>query len=164
MYSWFSARPYVSPSETPIPSPRANTAAPKPVGSRESNMSFTTLQLHDWRPRPPGPARRSRDIFAFTRPVRRPAAPAPAAPPAAGLLGGADAKQTALALFRLIGVAEDAGPDGPSRTAIISGPGQLYLVKEGETVASTYRVGRMSPDAVELVDTAGGPPLRLFLK
>jgi hypothetical protein len=163
MYSWFTARTYVSPT---VPArPVATEIAPAPAEHAAApDASLEALQLHDWRARTEDKARRNRDIFAFTRPAPRAPAAAPAPAPAAGLFGAAADGQGALALFKLIGVAEDAGPDGPKRTAIISGQGQLYMVKEGETVAWIYRVGRLSADGVELVDTTGGPPLRLFLK
>jgi hypothetical protein len=119
------------------------------------------MQLHDWRVKSPGHARPQRDIFNV---ARRPAPPVAPPAPAAGLLGAAADGQPGLALFKLIGVAEDPGPEGVSRTAIISGQGQLYMVKEGETVAWVYRVGRMSGESVELLDTTGGAPLVLFLK
>jgi hypothetical protein len=119
---------------------------------------MSALQLHDWTPAAHEPARRDRNIFAFKRPAPK-ALPAPA--PAADLLApAASGQQPALALFKLIGIADDAG----SRTAIISGQGQLYLVREGETVAFVYRVSRVAPESVELEDTTGGAPLRLFLK
>jgi hypothetical protein len=38
------------------------------------------------------------------------------------------------------------------------------MVKEGETLAWIYRVGRLSGESVELLDTTGGEPLRLSLK
>ena len=93
--------------------------------------------------------------------ARRPAPPIASNVPLAVLAAPA---QPPLALFKLIGVAEDAGAGGVVRTAIISGQGQLYLVKEGETVASIYRVGMLSAGSVELVDSTGGPVLRLTLK
>ena len=38
------------------------------------------------------------------------------------------------------------------RTAIISGDGQLFMVKEGEKVTPRYRVAKISADVVELLD------------
>ena len=72
--------------------------------------------------------------------------------------------------FALIGVAGDGvdGVDGGGRTAIIAGPGQLFLVKEGDLVAEHYRVRRVSADAVDLVldemTSAGHAALHLTLK
>ena len=68
------------------------------------------------------------------------------------------------------GLAEDPGPpeDGrdaaPIRIAIISGQGQLFMVKQGDSVTSRYRVARISEDVVELTDTADGTLRRLALK
>ncbi len=66
--------------------------------------------------------------------------------------------------LRLIGVAEDSASGSPVRTAIISAPDQLYVVREGERVASRYGVAKISSDVVELVDTADSTELRLALK
>ncbi len=66
--------------------------------------------------------------------------------------------------LRLIGVAEDSAAGNPVRTAIISAPDQLYVVREGERVTSRYGVARISPDVVELVDTGDSTELRLALK
>ena len=50
------------------------------------------------------------------------------------------------------------------RTAIVSGFGDIFLVKAGETVASRYRVVSVASDGVELVDETDGSTLRLSLK
>ena len=61
-------------------------------------------------------------------------------------------------------MAEDAGPAGPVRTAIVSGPGQLFLVKEGQNVTLRYRVIKIAADVVELQDLGDKTTLRLALK
>jgi hypothetical protein len=165
IYSWMNTAPGVR-SGVPNHEPAARIEPHVPAAQGEtSTAAIDALQLHDWSPKALAHGRPDRDIFTFTRPAPKPAA---VQPPAAGLLAAAGAGQPPpIALFKLIGVAEDSSPDGrgePTRTAIISGQGQLYLVKEGETVAFIYRVGRMSADGVELLDTTGGPALRLFLK
>ena len=67
--------------------------------------------------------------------------------------------------IELIGIAEDETPDGVARTAIISAlGGELFLVKEGETLAARYRVGAVSSDAVELNDLLLGTVRRLALR
>jgi hypothetical protein len=58
--------------------------------------------------------------------------------------------------LKLSGIAEDVGPDGPVRTAIVSGMGQLFLVREGDTIAARYRVVRIGSDVIELADPTGG--------
>lgn len=152
--SWLTTSPGVAP-----PGRTSGRAAAIERGPGETaSASIAAMQLHDWNRAARDVGRADRNIFTFKRPGPK-AVPEPA--PATGLLAaGREGRQPALALFKLIGVAEDAG----SRTAIISGQGQLYLVKEGETVAFIYRVGRLSPESVELEDSTGGPPLRLFLK
>jgi hypothetical protein len=66
--------------------------------------------------------------------------------------------------LKLSGIAEDPGADGPVRTAIISGQGQLFLVKEGEMVTTRYRVAKISADGVELVDVGTNATLRLVMR
>lgn len=67
--------------------------------------------------------------------------------------------------LKLVGVAEDTGPDGPIRTAIISGGGgQLFLVKLGENVTARYEVVAISSDVVELKDLDNGSLRRLSLQ
>jgi Tfp pilus assembly protein PilP len=108
-------------------------------------------------PRTPG-----RNLFAFRATASRPAAPiAPAPRPA---LTEAVVAPIALPPLKLSGIAEDAGADGPVRMAFISGEGQLFMVKEGETVTPRYRVTRISADVVELVDVIDGSVRRLALR
>ena len=67
--------------------------------------------------------------------------------------------------IELIGVAESESPKGAVRTAIISTlSGELFLVKEGETIAARYRVGSVLPDAVQLNDLLTGTVRRLALR
>lgn len=163
-YSWFNASPHVTQGDA-APRPRTDVAASAEApaaGPEAAAAALASMQLHDWSPKSPSHGRPDRNIFTFTHAAPK-AAPAPP-PAAAGLLAGGDGKTAPLVLFKLIGVAEDQGPDGVSRTAIISGQGQLYMVKEGETLAWIYRVGRLSGESVELLDTTGGEPLKLSLK
>lgn len=103
-----------------------------------------------------------RNLFAFSRSApRRPAADSRPAvteehvpPPAA----------SAPPSLRLVGIAEDAGADGPVRTAIISGFGQLYFAKPGERVTDRFEVARISGEAAELKDLIDGSSLTLVLK
>jgi hypothetical protein len=64
----------------------------------------------------------------------------------------------------LVGLAEDEGADGPVRTAIISGGGDLFIVKEGDAVTSRYQVAAIAADVVVLTDVAAGTSLRLALR
>ena len=153
--SWMTGSPVVPPAGQPGASMGSHPSA---AGAPATAASIDAMRLHDWRPRQPAPGRSNRDIFAFKRRAVPPPAPSSAPSIAAAV------PQAPPVLFRLIGFAEDAGPEGVIRTAIISGQGQLYLVKEGETVGSIYRVGKMAPDSVELLDSTGGPMLQLALR
>ena len=66
--------------------------------------------------------------------------------------------------LKLAGIAENATADGLVRTAIVSAPGELYLVKVGDKVATRYRVERIGVDAVELQDGLTGQPVRIGLR
>jgi hypothetical protein len=155
--SWLNTSPNVPVAHMhePIESgTTANSAAP-------TAAVIAAMRLHEWSAPALARGRAERDIFTFKRRPARSAAPLAPSP---GLLAAGDGAQPQLVPFTLIGFAEDTGPDGAVRTAIISGQGQLYLVKEGEAVGRIYQVGKILPDGVELLDATGGPSLRLALK
>src|SRR5688572_8128647 len=54
-------------------------------------------------------------------------------------------------VLKLSGVAQKDG----TRTAIIAGEGQVYLVGEGDSLAGRYTVVKIDPEAVLLRDAAG---------
>jgi hypothetical protein len=120
-------------------------------------LQFEISRLHE-RIGPTVAPTRSRDLFRFNvRAVRRPiaAAPRPAVadtPPAP--------QRPAL---KLIGIAEDTTDAGTVRTAIVSGLGDVFLVKPGETIAGQYQVEQVSADAVQLIDTATSGSTTLVL-
>ena len=111
------------------------------------------------------PAQSNRNLFSFrSAPVRAvPASSAPSAPAAPALVE-APPLPPPLPPLKLVGVAEDPGADGPARTAIVVGDGQLYTVKEGENVTARYRVTRISADVVELLDLNDNSLRRLALR
>jgi len=109
-------------------------------------------------PRQPG-----RNLFAFRARAAQPAPVFAAAAPSV-MAPAAMPSTPPLPPFKLAGIAEDEGPEGPLRTAIISGDGQLYLVKEGDEVTPRYRVGKISADVVELVDVGDNSIRRLALR
>jgi hypothetical protein len=136
------------------------TASVTPVETRGAELAAEIARLHD-RLRPTAtPQRPGRNLFQFTAAKPR---PAPAAIPALTEAVPAPAPPAPV-LLKLSGVAEDPGPDGPVRTAIISGLGQLFLVKEGEMLGRQYRVAKISADVVELVKIDANTTLRLAMK
>lgn len=150
---WVGAAP---PQSEPVPMTRA-TAPPTPVERLAAEMQLRTDRLRDHGRLAPTPTT-SRNPFRFagegTPSARaRTSAPVPAVP--------ATPPEPEL---RLIGVAENQTGDAIERTAIISGVGQLFLVKPGESVTSRYTVGAIGADAVELRDTGTGQPRRIGLR
>ncbi|PYR61017.1 MAG: hypothetical protein DMF91_10840 [Acidobacteria bacterium] len=130
--------------------------------ARSETLAAEVARLHE-RLRPTAePREPARNLFQFTAIRPRPAPPAPKAAltEATPVVPVAPPPPP----FKLIGVAEDAGPAGPVRTAIVSGPGQLFLVKEGQNVTLRYRVIKISADVVELQDLGDKTTLRLALK
>jgi hypothetical protein len=108
--------------------------------------------------------RPSRNPFAFQERQRE--AAAPVAPRLPGLLPLPAPVPRDEPPLVLIGVAEQATPQGPVRTAMIAAEGdQLFLVKAGETVIERYLVEAISVDVVQLKDLApGGGVRRLALR
>lgn len=136
-----------------------------PIEARGEELASEIARLHE-RLRPDAtPNQPGRNLFAFHS---RPAAPAaPMMPPRQR-----DREEAALVeqpvaqpALKLAGVAEDEGPDGALvRTAIISGEGQLFMVKDGDSVTPRYRVVKVSADIVELLDLSTNTPRRLALR
>ena len=63
----------------------------------------------------------------------------------------------------LAGVTEDPRQDGVERTAILSSPTGVLLVRVGDEVLGRYRVAAVEEGAVELLSLADGSRLRLSL-
>jgi hypothetical protein len=68
----------------------------------------------------------------------------------------------------LSGVAEESSPAGnsalPVRIAVLSGYGDVFLARTGDTIASRYQVIAVGADAVELKDLLAGQTIRLGLR
>ncbi len=138
------------PPPTPIAKPAADGAA----------LANEIAQLHE-RLRPvSSPRQPSRNLFSYSTPK----APPPALPAPSAALSEAAPVRPAFPALKLSGIGEDETPDGLVRTAIISGLGQLFIVKEGESVTERYRVLKISPEVVELADLTDGTNLRLALR
>lgn len=137
-----------------------------PVKPGAVDRSMASLQteigrLHE-RLGPTAAPTRSRDLFRFTtRARRRPiVAPAAAVAAASTVVPPPPVRPS----LTLIGVAEDVTPDGVVRTAIVSGLGDVFLVKAGDTIRLQYRIEQVSGDAVQIVDTATATTTTLALR
>jgi hypothetical protein len=138
--------------------------APPPIDRSGVALEAEITRLHDHL-RPSASPRLGRDLFQFAAP--RPGVVAHEEAPVALAPGPAAAPTPTPALpLTLIGVAQDAVDGATVRTAIISTPGQLFLVKEGEELNAAglrYRVTRLSADSVDL-SAADETTLHLALK
>jgi|KBSSwiStaDraftv2_1062776.scaffolds.fasta_scaffold14410_2 hypothetical protein len=135
---------------------------PTVVDKSGAALAVEVRRLHE-RLRPSDTPSHSRDLFQYaarsSSASRSTVAPLPVAPPPA--ISDAPA---IVAPLKLEGLAEDRTDQGPARTAIISGFGEIFIVKEGESVTLRYRVAKISAEAVELTDLNDNTPLRLALR
>jgi len=155
---WLAAAATSSVRDVATPAPVKITS----IETRGAELASEIARLHD-RLRPSStPRQPARNLFQFTSQKARLAVPADTKP----ALTEAVAAPAPLppSPLKLSGIAEDPGESGPIRTAIISGQGQLYLVKEGEMVTARYRVAKISADGVELVEVVTNATLRLVMK
>lgn len=119
---------------------------------------------------------RMQQVAAFRSPARNPfhfssrppAAPAPRRAPALtvdDMAPPADTPPPPPTLRVLLsGIAEDLVGDEVIRTAIVSTPDDVHLVKVGETIRDTFRVTRIDADGVELLRLDDGSAVRLSLR
>jgi hypothetical protein len=148
--------------QEPEAAPPAERDKPDDTVTLAAEVQAQTLRLRNRLASAPAPHEPFRNPFAFssrTAPERKESAPpvadAPAPEPGPPLEPA----------IELIGVAEKETAKGLARTAIIAAlSGELFLVKEGETLAARYRVGPVSADAVELNDLLTGTVRRLALR
>jgi hypothetical protein len=141
--------------------PARPISQPPAIEARGAELANEIARLQE-RLRPTStPRQPGRNLFTFRAGTPREPQPAFAPPPA---LPEAAPLTPALPSLKLAGIAEDTEADVPIRTAIISGEGQLYMVKEGEAVTPRYRVAKISADVVELVDLLDNSVRRLALR
>ncbi|HVC20784.1 MAG TPA: hypothetical protein VNE16_11945 [Vicinamibacterales bacterium] len=155
--AWFAA---ANSTRTRLPPAPAAVMAPDPELQAVRHLLQQTTRLSGAMQAMAAPRTPARNPFQFGSaasqddvPATPPAGPRPAAlapPPAPS--------------FELEGIATNRQAGRPVLTAIISGDGQLFLVKIGDQVTSRYRVAGLSAGEVVLDDSTGGPPLHLRLR
>jgi hypothetical protein len=136
---------------------------PAAVDRSGAQLAVEVARLHE-RLRPTDTPIQSRNLFRYAAGSAvgvRSASPTPpvSAPPAAEALPAGNVSP-----LKLEGLAEDQAGQGPVRTAIISGFGEIFLVKEGDNVTRRYRVAKISSEAIELTDLIDNTPVRLVLR
>ena len=144
------------------PIPPAAIVEQTPIEKRGAELAIEIERLHERLAPAVAPRTPGRNLFSFRAAAPRPVAPLPPAASRAAL--SELPAPMALPSLKLSGIAEDAGPDGPVRIAFIAGEGQLFMVKQGETVTPRYRVARISADVVELTDVIDNSVRRLALR
>ncbi len=152
---WIAAAATSVSPPTPI-APRVDARA---IESSGAELAAEITRLHE-RLRPSATPLHTRDLFQYAPHAAAVSAPRQSRPV------GVEAAAPIAPVFALtlIGIAEDGPVDHVVRTAIVSGPGDLYLVKEGDTLASRYRVVAIGADAVELGDVTDQSLRRLTLR
>jgi Tfp pilus assembly protein PilP len=143
------------PTDEPAPARDARQAPAGPAAlAGEVNAQAARLQAR--MAQAPVPDSSPRNPFAFGLPARGPAA----ANAPAGMVRAAVAPDAApvaytppLPALTLMGIAEETTSEGPRRTAVIGGDGDtIYMVAEGQTVGTRYKVTKIGADAIELED------------
>jgi len=137
-----TTRPVVRPAALP----RARV-----IEASGAELSSEIARLHD-RLRPQAVPTENRDLFRYSsRRATAVAAPAPQAAPVELL-----APAVPMPSVKLIGMADDV--------AIISGAGELLMVRVGDAVTPRFRVAAISPTSVDLQDVNDHSTLHLSLK
>lgn len=151
--AWLASAAGVVRSQPPRPShPAANSTE---LDAVVVNVQSQAARLRDRLAVAPAPRALTRNPFAFAESAAAPPAAPIARPPA--IVEPQAAPELDLVL---IGIAEE----GATRTAMIQSGDELLMATEGQTLRGRYRVGKVGPDALELVDIGTGAIRRLFLR
>jgi hypothetical protein len=137
-------------------------AKPTPIELRGAALADEIARLRERLHPVAEPQHPARNLFQFSS--RAAAPPSRVDPPPPAISDPPAQRAPAAPPLKLIGIAEDPGPDGPIRTAIISGLGEIFFVKEGDSIAGRFRVQHLSGEAAELSDLVDSTTYRLALK
>jgi hypothetical protein len=96
--------------------------------------------------------RPGRDPFQFQSRIQKP----PASVPPPTVVESVSAPAPVLPVLRLTGIADDIADGMPRRSAVISMPAGVLIVREGEPLAGLYTVVAITEDSVELEATVDG--------
>ena len=155
--TWLASyAPVGGPREAPTSAPsEAHTQAAAAEIQREADRLHARLNRAATYKLP------SRNPFRFgDRPIVR-AAPLPPAP----VIEAPPVIQPEPPRIRMMlsGIAEDVVGEQVIRTAIVSTPENVHIVKVGDSIGDTYKVIAIEPNAVDLARLDDGSPLRLSL-
>jgi hypothetical protein len=155
-----------------VSAPVPPSAVTTPVRALAARRQEAPLPVEDLGPEAERLARRVADMAAFGAPTRDlfrfRAAPlaarvkVPVAPEVS--LAPIAAVAPVPPPFVLTGIAEDQQGDVMVRTAIVSGPGNLWLVKAGDTLDGRFQVVAVEADAVDIIRADTGAAIRLSFR
>lgn len=150
----FAATYFVSAPTTELAQPASRAAATKAAAPSAAETEIEALadslhvRLHsEVAYRTPG-----RDPFHFQSRVQRPPAFVP--PPA--VVANAPPPAPPLPVLSLSGIASDVVDGKTQRSAVVSMPAGVLIVREGESVAGLYKVVAIDDESIELESTADG--------
>jgi hypothetical protein len=155
--SWFASASTsgVRPPVVPLPALK-----PTPLDRASAELQSEIARLHE-RLAPTATPAHARDLFRFSGRAPGRVAALTSREPAATIETPPVAPRPSL---KLIGIAEDASDEGTIRTAIVSGLGDVFLVKAGEIIAGRYRVEQVSADAALVTDITTASQTTLALR
>lgn len=147
---------------SPSPGPRAERVVPDAASALAFDVEREAERLRLRVASAPAPRRSGRNPFKFverrapvparfvrTAPAASESDAVPAAPPVS---------------LKLIGIAERATPDGAIRSAVLSGPADVFIVAVNDQVLGRFTVVAIAAEAIELADATTGQPVRLALR
>jgi hypothetical protein len=150
----FVATYLVSSPHTELAQSSASASAPRSARQTTAETEIQALadslqvrRRSDATYRAPG-----RDPFRFQTKVQAP----PAFVPPPQLVENVSAPAPAPPVLNLSGIASDVVDGKPQRSAVLSAPAGVLIVREGESVAGLYTVITIGEDSIELEATADG--------
>jgi hypothetical protein len=158
---WVSSASLPSaPAETAAARAAREAAAAKPA-PLAFDVTAAAERLRVQRREAPAPRGQGRNPFEFAT-VTTPAPPRVVAPPPPA--APTEPAPPPPPPLTLSGIVDKTVGDQQVRTAVISGLGQLFFAKTGDTIATRYEVTAISPDVVELRDIYTKQTTRLALR
>ena len=158
---WLASSPPVNVVDgRPVAPARSPRAAVSPSTASDIQEQASRLQA------------RIRRETSYARPERNPFRFSEAAPAASPIAVAEPSNVPATAagefvppppVVTLVGMAQDQTDQGSDRTAILSSPNGVLLVRKGDEVLGQYRVTTVDEQAVVLTSIADGSTLRLSL-
>jgi hypothetical protein len=146
------------------PAEHAQAATSDAAPASWFDLERQRARLEEFSATPPAPP--GRNPFRFGSPPDRPVQPMEGRFPASrpSISDNPLPPAEPAVPVRLVGVATSGSSDVATRSAILSGLGQVFVAAAGDLVADRYRVTAVGEDAVELRDEATGRIVRLALR